>query len=105
MVQRGWYFVGFGFSYQGRDTKTNQLLCDFKFKSGTFNNGNLFTNSPLKVEHIDTRRLQDKLGNFLKLAFNYSRSHKNRVTEVSTLLFYRDFYGKAMKSYLPACPK
>ena len=52
----GTEFAVIGFSYQAKDTKTGLLLCDFKFKSGTFNSGTHITGGaaisiPGKVEN------------------------------------------------------
>ena len=69
--------IGWGFSYQARDTRSNDYVCDFKFKSFTFNAGEtinsdinpgfqVFTDSG--TEDGKKNLVHDKLQNFIRLA-------------------------------------
>ena len=72
-------FIGWGFSYQANDPRTKSQVCDFEFQSGTFNRGDLFTNALSNVQHIQSRGLQDKMGDYLRANFNYMRAYNIRT--------------------------
>ena len=60
LKSRGFYFIGWGFSYQAFDTKSNRPLCDFKFDSSTINHGEMFGTEPgLETIEHGPRKLQD----------------------------------------------
>ena len=113
MIAQNLQFIGWGFSYQASDPSTGQQLCDFEFKSGTFNRGDLFDGILVAVKALDTRNLQDKLSNFLRFNFNYMRAHGMRTNKSFTPLFdYVDYFktkshdiNKEFRQKLPRCPK
>ena len=106
-------FIGWGFSYQARDPYTNALTCDFEFQSGTFNRGDLFDGILVEVDHSNTRNLQGKMTNFLRLNFNYMRSHRMRnLKSLYPLVDYVEYFSgrsqlwnKEFRQKLPRCPK
>ena len=106
-------FIGWGFSYQARDPYTNALTCDFEFQSGTFNRGDLFDGILVEVDHSNTRNLQGKMTNFLRLNFNYMRSHRMRNHKsLYPLVDYVEYFSgrsqlwnKEFRQKLPRCPK
>ena len=59
LKSRGFYFIGWGFSYQAFDTKSNRPLCDFKFDSSSINHGEMFGTEPgLETIEHGPRQLQ-----------------------------------------------
>ena len=106
LLKQNLYFIGFGFSYQAKDTKTNSFACDWKFKSGTLNTSGLFGSDPsLKtVAHRSDRQLELKLGAFLRISFNYMRATKTRKVQVRSIRQFMEYYKKDTASRLPTCP-
>ena len=106
ILRENLYFIGFGFSYQAIDTKTNSLACDWKFKSGTLNTSGLFGSDPsLKtVAHRSDRELEQKLSAFLRISFNYMRATKTRKVQVRSIRKFMDHFKTDTSSRLPTCP-
>ena len=103
MAARGISVIGWGFSYQAKDSKTNNPVCDFEFKSGTFNTGDLFGKALGNAVHMSRRGLQQKMSDFLRINFNYMRAYNIRTMKdfspVDKFLTERRHYFK----YVPGC--
>ena len=105
MIAQQLYFIGWGFSYQATDSQTNVALCDFKFKSSTINQGQMFDGVPgLETLEHGGRRLQDKIGHFFRTGFNYMRAFETLRVNVKTILDFDKFYHEQTKTFLPKCP-
>ena len=101
-------FIASGFSYQARDYKNpTKLVCDFIFRSGTFNAGAVtdFSQYATKGEEIDgsgTERSEDmKIANLIKFAINKWRETGIRTT------YIRDIYetrNPLLLDLFPMCP-
>ena len=105
ILRENLYFIGFGFSYQAIDTKTNSLVCDWTFKSGTLNTSGLFGSDPsLKtVAHRSDRQLEQKLSAFLRISFNYMRATKTRKVQVRSIRnLWIILKQTLLRGYLPA---
>jgi len=79
----GTEFVSIGFSYQARHSQTNAQLCDFKFKSSTFNEG-LFTTNLQSYRGIDgTTRTSDRNSvSLIRLALYNFQQTGNRIMKI-----------------------
>jgi len=107
LQKEGIYYVGWGFSYQKKDSKTGSLFCDFKDNSSTFN-GNVI-NIP-KIGQIpvlmnpNTKSNRDTgVNNLIKFAINHWRITKSRVTKASDIVRYMNANAE-VKKQLPTCP-
>ena len=105
MIAQNIYFIGWGFSYQATDSRTNKALCDFKFKSSTINQGQMFDGVPgLETIEHGGRDLQDKVGHFFRTGFNYMRAFEAARVDVKSILDFDKFYHEQTKTFLPKCP-
>jgi len=97
-------FLGLGFSYQSRDTTTNEWFCDFKFKSSTFNEGQFLSFFPdaalMKGRDGTTRSINVWSENLSRIAIHnwIEKSHKNgftfrnRITTVQEILNAENYW-------------
>ena len=103
MLNRKLSFIGWGFSYQAQDPRTKRQVCDFEFTSGTFNSGGFFV-QPQDFSHGQDRELQEKMGDLLKINFNYMRAYNIRTLKdlapVNDFIRRNDQWGEK----IPDCP-
>ena len=60
LKSKGFYFIGWGFSYQATDSRSYEPLCDYEFKSSSVNRGDMFGEEPgLETINHGPRELQD----------------------------------------------
>ena len=101
LKRRGIFIVGWGFSYQAKDRSTSELICDFIFKSSTFNAGALFgTTSTVGQIPYGLRELPPSLNNFFHIAFTYYKLKQTRLVKVKWLLDLADENG-TLRGFIP----
>jgi len=87
LQQEGIEFLAAGFSYQAEDTRSGKAVCDFKFKSTTFNAG-IFVDGIRSFADEDgsLRTLENYTEVLLRLGIYNFWQTGNRVTQVKDVL-------------------
>jgi len=97
LKNEGKQFVAVGFSYQATDTKTNEVKCSYKWKSGTYNAGAyLDFVTALPGNDGTTRSIDTELENLIQHAIDDFRVTGRRLSRIS------DMYS-AMHLPFPKC--
>ena len=104
MLAQNISIIGWGFSYQAKNPRSKEQICDFKFKSGTFNRGDLFIKSDLNVRSIKGRSLQKKMSDLLRINFNYMRAYKLRTLKTFSPVNWYLTKHDHWESSVPKCP-
>ena len=106
-------FVAVGFSYQAHDRRdTDELICDFKFTSGTFNAGQYVADAkPMPGNDGTVRSIDWQMENLLRFAINTWRVTGNRLIKISSIYSAANSDAKArnpktklLEPIFPACP-
>ena len=81
LKSKGYYFVGWPFSYQATRRRVYQPSCDFKFKTSTIDMGVIDQKLGLKTINHEPKQLEDWIHLFRTIRFS-SRNNDPREVQV-----------------------
>merc|ERR1712235_75138 len=107
LEKEGVYYIGWGFSYQKTDSRTNALICDFKDKSSTFNANDInipnVGSIPVLQNPMTGSSRDSGKESLPRYSINHWRITGNRVTKASDIIRYMK-NNSEVKKQLPQCP-